>query len=256
MSATRAGKRSEVLCVLAVIVGLSGSPASSTAGMRPQRRSLADMLRRGPGFANHPVHVVPSGNVTIPDGWPLDPNGAITCLTCHQAVPPLNGSSEPYLRDYEDDTGDHAEFCMKCHTTGGRSSGSMHWMAVRAAHPRNQGGGDWEVSGTLDSETRRCLGCHDGIGASEAGNPTPWNPGSGSLGDARRNHPVGVSYRAGARRAREVPLRPASLLPAEVRLPSGQVGCVSCHNLYAGDHNLLTVPIEGSALCFTCHQMD
>jgi len=32
--------------------------------------------------------------------------------------------------------------------------------------------------------------------------------------------------------------------------------CISCHNLYAHEPYLLTVPIDGSALCFTCHDMN
>lgn len=53
----------------------------------------------------------------------------------------------------------------------------------------------------------------------------------------------------------EAGFRPASLLPREMQLPNGVVSCVSCHNLYGREKDLLSVPIEGSELCFTCHDM-
>jgi predicted CXXCH cytochrome family protein len=67
------------------------------------------------------------------------------------------------------------------------------------------------------------------------------------------NHPVGVRYGA---RGSSVALRPASLLPDNVRLPDGTVSCVSCHDLYARDGHLLSVPLDESTLCYTCHDMD
>lgn len=75
------------------------------------------------------------------------------------------------------------------------------------------------------------------------------------MGDKRRNHPIGIRYQDLSRPKDLSPLRPASLLPREVALPDGKVGCVSCHNLYAQKRYLLTVPIKGSELCFTCHDM-
>jgi predicted CXXCH cytochrome family protein len=78
----------------------------------------------------------------------------------------------------------------------------------------------------------------------------------GSYGDARRNHPIGVRYpRQGTTRA-EMPLRPTSTLPPNVRLPGGTVSCISCHDLYNMDPKRLSVPITESQLCFTCHDMN
>ena len=98
--------------------------------------------------------------------------------------------------------------------------------------------------------------CHDGVTAPESASATSWNRGPGSLGDLRRNHPVGVRYEQRPVRGAAVRLRPASSLPATARLPNGRISCTSCHNLYARDDHKLTVPNEGSALCFTCHDMD
>ena len=131
----------------------------------------------------------------------------------------------------------------------------MHWMAVGVAHVKadrtlSRGG-----SSLLDSESLYCMACHDGVNAPESANTTAWNRGPGARGDRHRNHPVGVEYRAQPLHRSSVRLRPTSLLPATIRLPNGQVSCVSCHDLYAADPGRLTVPIEESALCFSCHDM-
>ena len=85
---------------------------------------------------------------------------------------------------------------------------------------------------------------------------TAWNRGGGSIGATARNHPVGVNYPRTGRNGKGVQLRPTLVLPQAVRLPGGTVGCLSCHNLYARDPGRLSVPIEGSLLCMTCHPLD
>ena len=131
----------------------------------------------------------------------------------------------------------------------------MHWMALEVAHVKPETAGFTDAGGVLDKHTRACLGCHDGVSAPDSTNTTPWNPGKGFTGDRGRSHPVGVPYSRRASRLGGARLRPASLLPREIRLPGGTVGCLSCHNLYARDRHRLAVPIKGSALCFSCHDM-
>lgn len=142
---------------------------------------------------------------------------------------------------------------MNCHVeTGGGSSLDMHWRAVTKAH----GGNERSSAGVsaVDDMSRSCLKCHDGVTASDAGHET--SRGGGYSGDRSRNHPVGVRYPPSGTRGVEVPLRPASLLPKSIRLPGGKVSCVSCHDVYNRDRHRLSVPIEGSKLCMTCHVMD
>lgn len=245
--------------VVTVIWGVSSiANAGGTADLRG-----AGTLRYGPGVANHPVNVVPSSTVEVPADWPLGFGGTITCLTCHRRMPSQGGSS-PFLRDFDEGATDRlvAEtdsvgFCVKCHgASTERSAASMHWMAVGVAHVKTERTHARRRTGLLDNDSRRCMGCHDGVSANETANTTAWNRGPGSLGDRRRNHPVGVPYRDRSRQKSAIRLRPTSLLPAKVRLPDGQVSCVSCHDLYASGRHRLTVPIEGSALCFSCHDMD
>jgi len=102
----------------------------------------------------------------------------------------------------------------------------------------------------------RSLECHDGVNAPEARYQTPWDRRVGSTGDNRRNHPIGVRYPRMGRARAEVPLRPVAQLPASVLLPNDSVSCLSCHDLYSREDYLLTVPIEGSKLCLTCHAFD
>ena len=250
------GPRARLVAVLVVTMAL---PITTSAGGRGGRRSFADTLRHGPGVSNHPVGVAPSSSITVPDGWPLDANGTITCLTCHVAIPWTEGRSDPRLRGFDAEPAGTTEFCMKCHAQStSRTAATMHWLAVAVAHVKEEQTRP-ERSGSrrpgLDRETAQCLGCHDGVSAGESRNPTPWNRGHGYTGSRERNHPVGAPYPTRTPEDYDVPFRPANLLPKEVRLPDGKVGCVSCHDLYAGTERLLTVPIRGSGLCLTCHDL-
>ena len=241
--------------VLFIAVELPGTARSQWTTSQQDR---AVRFGDGPGVANHPVRVVPSDNVRIPVGWPLASDGSITCLTCHHQLPSSGRSSRPFLRDFAETPADPAEFCAKCHLhSTGRTASSMHWLALGEAHVQpDRGQSSNRRSRMLDAHSHRCMGCHDGVTANEAANTTGWNRGPGYLGDMRRNHPVGVRYRQGISRKQPVRLRPAAALPRRVRLPDGQVSCVSCHDLYATTRYRLSVPIEDSALCFACHDMD
>ncbi len=246
-----------MLGALVFLLAIGGWPMISRAGSRAASRSLAERLRDGPGASNHPVHVRPSGTVRIPRGWPLADDGSLTCLTCHDKLPPLEGASHAYLRDFAEEEADTLAFCVKCHSDDTtRTATAQHWMAVGVAHVPDDDRRPHRSGGLLDADSRRCMACHDGVGADEAVNSTVWNRGSSPLDDRRRNHPIGVSYPSHTPRNYGVPFRPISMLPAGIRLPDGKVSCVSCHDLYASDRHHLSVPIEGSALCFACHQMD
>lgn len=222
-------------------------------GSWPESGNRSDFrFREGPGTSNHPVNVRPSAAVSIPTGWPLASDGTITCITCHDGFPTAERPAASTLRG----DADSPAFCVSCHTERGpRTSKGMHWRAVSRAHPGSDAA---ESRGGTESETmsQSCLECHDGVSASDAGHEASAGRGGGFVGDRSRNHPVGVRYPANGTRGVEVPLRPASQLPRSIRLPNGKVSCISCHDVYGrGDHRL-TVPIEGSRLCMTCHVMD
>jgi predicted CXXCH cytochrome family protein len=160
------------------------------------------------------------------------------------------------LRDFDWLEAEPAEFCAKCHgKIGSRSAQSMHWLALGVAHISGDGGDVRAGGRVLDAHTQQCLSCHDGVIAAESKNATPWTGSQWDFSDSRRNHPVGVRYDHLSRPEVLTPLRPAAMLPQAITLPDGKVACVSCHDLYAGAQNLLTVPIEGSELCLTCHDI-
>jgi len=225
-----------------------------TAGLS-EKSAVAGGGELGPGTANHPVRVVPSDAIAIPSGWPLDRVGAITCLTCHTQIP--TDARDPSLRDFESTPAEPIEFCARCHCRPvEQTAGSMHWLAIGVAHVSGPQTTLHQENGVLDTHTRQCLSCHDGATASESKNTTRRTGSIGSVNDNGRNHPVGILYDDIGRDDDLSPLRPASMLPQEVPLPGGRVACISCHNLYAHEPYLLTVPIDGSALCFTCHDMN
>ncbi len=236
--------------ISAFVVIFASGTLSAIAGWPGSGRSLSDKLRSGPGVSNHPVGVVPSSAVQIPDGWPLQADGTISCVTCHTKLPSFGGRSSAHLRSKTSQG-----FCSNCHTDSNeRNASGMHWRVMGHAHIQSNEDGDKRR--TLDMTSRRCLECHDGVTASATAYQTNSHQGGGSMGDRSRNHPVGVAYPHAGKRNRGVPLRPAAMLPATVRLPGGSVGCVSCHDLYNSSSAHLSVPIEGSQLCMTCHEMD
>jgi len=236
---------------------LLAASAVSLAGGRPWLVDPVEGLRHGPGVANHPVNIVPSPAVIIPDGWPVASDGSITCLTCHTELGSLAEGGDLHLRDFDLATGDPIQFCAKCHASDSkRTAGGMHWMAVGVAHVKPGASAAHRNPGSLDAGSRRCMECHDGVTARESATANAWSRGPGSIGDHRRNHPVGVPYPKRFSRKGAGPFRPTKSLPPKVRLPDGQVSCISCHDLYAPDRHKLSVPIEGSALCFTCHELD
>jgi predicted CXXCH cytochrome family protein len=252
----RSGSMSRRLCgVCLFALALCAQPVITGAGEGGLVRPLHEILRRGPGMWNHPIGVRPSAAVRIPEGWPLEADGTISCKTCHTKLPSIDASGSRFLRGGESVRSPSDVFCTQCHVSGrGSDRSAMHWMAVREAHvdrePKRSGG-----LGALDSESRRCLGCHDGISAADSVNSSRVG-GGGHYGLATGDHPVGIPYRRPGTARGNTPLRPQQLLPASIRLPDGRVSCVSCHNLYAKRRNLLTVPIEESKLCFSCHMMD
>ncbi len=245
------------ITLLGLCIGASPTPHEADDAME---RDLVTKLRHGPGVSNHPVGVKPSAAIHIPKGWPLSFDGSITCTTCHEQLPSLVGGSTPFLRQSADSKTKDQSFCANCHSDRAKGVGpKTHWRALRFAHEKPGGSKDRSRAGLLDSASAMCLGCHDGVSAMDAGNKSGGHALMFGLGDRRGSHPIGVHYRASNKRAPgkgTAALKPASLLPREVRLPQGVVSCVSCHDVYNGKPALLTVTTDGSKLCLTCHDMD
>lgn len=112
---------------------------------------------------------------------------------------------------------------------------------------------------TLDSESTRCLKCHEG---GLKGNRVCHKGGC--------DHPIGMDYEAAARLNRTLP--PVSTLNPALRLVEGRIGCLTCHIPYdktnhielynkrvetyrsTGVDVMLSLDNNGSRLCLSCHR--
>lgn len=189
---------------------------------------------------SHPTGFAPGRS--LPAEYPLDLRGFLTCSTCHQphGVQPSLLRGVKYSRD----------FCLACHDEAFVSSMKDQGTSLSASGHLDIAGG--RGTADLDSQSLYCLGCHVGghtgtIGismASRGGIRRPSNPGG--------PHPVGGSYDDASRRTGGF-LPEYLLAQRNIRLPDGKLSCVSCHQAYTKDHGKLTVTMERSALCLSCH---
>ena len=179
------------------------------------------------------------------------------------------------------------ELCIFCHTPhSARPIEGPTWNRV-------DGGQVYELyaSSSLDavpgqptSNSKLCLGCHDGALAVDAyvrGGPDEpelmalgdvYYPGSpygeagpnigGNYGlnnmvnDLKNDHPVSFDYDADLA-SRDGQLVDPALLSGSLPLYNGRVECATCHDVHdvvsAGNANLLRISNQTSNLCFTCH---
>ncbi|MEA3348076.1 MAG: cytochrome c3 family protein [Pseudomonadota bacterium] len=203
---------------------------------------------------SHPIGVKPT--FKLPLDMPLDWKGELTCTTCHR----MHGkdenrffSSNKFLR--RNSTG--KAFCFECHQENFLSNRSLgHSVAQNTAHYTPVESFARETEATNDESSTSCLTCHDGSLASDEGSAVVqqtagiWRHGGYSN---RTSHPLGVSY-GEALRKKPHAYRQMASLPSTIRLPGGNVECISCHNLYSNNERLLSVSNERSRLCLSCHR--
>ncbi len=249
-------KFSHPYCSLPVIIISFVLIVGATYAEQPfDTSSLSDRLRDGPGMRNHRIGMKPSNKIKIPDGWPLAYDGSITCLTCHEKLPAFGNRRNPRLRATHI-TEQGGNFCSNCHVNSTGSNQQLsHWSVLGRAHQSTRQSNRNSLHRELDGSSRQCLGCHDGVNASNTTNRHA-SKSSISIGGNRGEHPIGVRYQRQRSRKQYVSLRHPSQLPKEILLPKGQVSCISCHDLYAPTPARLVIPIEKSALCFACHPMN
>lgn len=191
---------------------------------------------------SHPVEMKPT--MDIPEEFPLDWKGEMTCDTCHTAHQAAHGRfrlRSPLLGE---------GFCKRCHTSLYEGEG-MHRTAVETAHVGSRYTVS-DVSISIDTLSLKCLACHD---ASLAKEGSVGRVGAGKFrhrADIGLSHPIGVSQ-IEARRKYYGAYRRAEDLPPEIKLFNGMVGCGSCHNPFSGGHSKLVMSNEESALCLSCH---
>ncbi|MBW1965685.1 MAG: cytochrome c3 family protein [Deltaproteobacteria bacterium] len=200
---------------------------------------------------SHPTAVRPS--FPLPADMYLDWKGELTCTTCHYmhqdpSVPYGAGNNKFLRRNSEGQA-----FCLECHQNDFLSNRSMgHGLAQETAHftPVSESS---DCEHRLDGFSESCLSCHDGslarVAQTKSASSGIWRHTTSS---GRESHPIGVSYQL-AFEEKKYDYKAPGDLPSAIQLPGGNVECVSCHNIYSQNDNLLVVSNEGSRLCLTCH---
>ncbi|MBF0161300.1 MAG: cytochrome c3 family protein [Magnetococcales bacterium] len=190
---------------------------------------------------SHPSGFLP--NRILKDQFPRDWKGSLTCSSCHF----IHGTGPGLMRSSKRG----ADFCHECHEPR-----FFEEMADRGASVLASGHLDARQQSAnndlpLDAFTLQCLGCHSD---QEGGDRRVGLRKGGVLqhNSSSMNHPIGVNY---AQTSRQGGYRPLELLPAEILLPNGLVGCISCHEGYSIRHGKLVRANAGSALCLTCHDL-
>ena len=203
---------------------------------------------------SHPVDVTP--NLSVPSSFPLQ-DGKVTCTTCHESLEHSGPGKGHMLRSNE--TEDLVSWCAKCH--GGGEGAKVLAHATDQIRAHLQGGSKGPRAGSsaptaaLDSESRACMGCHDGSIASDAGShasPAALARSELSRG-GKQDHPIGINYLSVDVRPSERELVSPSRLDPRIRLFNQTVGCGSCHSVYSQSDHLLVMSNMRSQLCMACH---
>ncbi|QDV92049.1 Doubled CXXCH motif (Paired_CXXCH_1) [Phycisphaerae bacterium RAS2] len=159
--------------------------------------------------------------------------------------------------DFSDGRGDARSLCLTCHTPEGMTDGAARPPAERL--PRSRAVLAQDSDRELDRHSLVCLGCHDGVIATDvfttahAASLASLGP-SGDRSPALAGHPIGGRYPSDHPRYRAASI---ATRDGRIRLPGGRVQCVSCHDPHdAGSHPAMLVKSnERSALCLSCHRL-
>lgn len=176
----------------------------------------------------------------------------------------VRGSARAGVEDSKHDFSNTAwsagDACGACHTP-------HRAQAPKAAPLWNRGAdlsrrfGSSTVAGrqTPGNGTLMCMRCHDGTVARDTISGTKRsrfknkkNAAFFRTGHGSTDHPVGIEYPLFEKGYRP---KTAVLARGTVRLPNGQVECVSCHDPHdtSGEKKMLVMGNDGSRLCLTCH---
>jgi predicted CXXCH cytochrome family protein len=107
--------------------------------------------------------------------------------------------------------------------------------------------------GEIDSFSKDCLGCHDGLRASDVTVDYRSRPDTSRRGKhvSGKDHPIGMNYASYAAFGRRY--KPVAMLDKKMVLVNGRVGCLTCHNPLNPERGHLVMSDFRSALCLTCH---
>ncbi len=251
-----------VICSLCIILAISAGKKHDFKGKCPmchvntpvegaagQELIFADEIDRLCGQCHainermsHPIKIRPRKETPL--AAHLDRNGEMTCATCHDVHKEDKAPDDPELSGLLWGHVRGRAFCSLCHSEETLGAAWKHQTAIPYAHPYGKLVETSEGS-LLDKFSAECLSCHDGT-ISKAPQVEVrqgvWRHGIGM------SHPVGVGY------PRSGDFAYPESLPKEVRLFDGKVGCLSCHEIYAEEKDMLVMNNKGSRLCLTCHK--
>jgi predicted CXXCH cytochrome family protein len=106
---------------------------------------------------------------------------------------------------------------------------------------------------TLDSFSRNCLSCHDGLVAHDVKVDYRNAPGTKIKSfDGTKEHPIGMNYAAYSAMDSHS-YKPAAAYNSKMIFVNGRVGCLTCHNPLNPEKSHLVMSDFRSALCLTCH---
>ncbi len=212
----------------------SPTGTSEPTGATQSMRSCMDCHRFTSGLT-HPVGVVPS--MRTPAGLPLV-NGAIDCVTCHDAPP--SHAQEGARVGVRTDTSGHG-LCLECHRANeaGHVAGGQAHLDNNLQHHA--------AAEAVDPESSSCMSCHDGVAAGDA------PEGRSSIHDLG-SHPIGRDARLTRPSSNDLLMAGPESIDKRVRLFDQAVGCGSCHSVYSQAKNLLVIDNLKSRLCLTCHR--
>ena len=248
---------SVILATCALAASAIGSmPATSAADSEKPAYDAASCIQchsQSKGL-NHPVNVMPGAQTDLPLS-----NGRVDCLTCHTE----KTTSVTHSGGFGKAKGNFLRkparlLCNSCHGNDSEakegSTPKSHGIAMGRAHLEEPANKMSLSSGRFDRETRECLSCHDGSSASHSGVREP-DSGikRGTLMSIKSMHPIGVEYSWMPKGRMAPQYKPVSSLPNTVRLFDGKVGCGSCHSIYSGEEQMMSIDPKRGRLCLTCH---
>ncbi|MCF6246554.1 MAG: cytochrome c3 family protein [Desulfobacula sp.] len=188
---------------------------------------------------SHPISIFPRKK--IPADMPLVDN-KLSCITCH-FVHPFSINNKRFSQYLLRRPGRGMVFCSACHQINQKGHivfEKVHTGTLTVTNP----------NGTLDDYTLQCIECHDRFidRTSRTRGAGKWKHFSLKL-----NHPVGISFKNIALK-KPAKFNSPVMLPKEIRLFNGKIGCGTCHNVYSKEKYMLVSDNFKSSLCQQCHK--
>ena len=227
-------------CADCHLAGAGTTPENAHELLRDQE-SLCGSCHANALTIAHPSGFSPSRS--LPDEYPLDWKGDVTCSTCHRVHAENHGLLRGNKRG--------KALCLTCHDRSFFSRMADTGMSIQQMGHLKASNEPLAVP--LDSYSMHCLSCHNE-------DADDYNIAVDRKGNVRHDlsrlpHPVGVKYDEAIARGlkRNSKYRPRAMLRKEILLPDGMVSCVSCHAGYSTEHGNLVMSMNGSDLCYECH---